>query len=125
MQPHEMVSVSFVESHNIVIQLILLGGHLRPAVHSQLSRLIEEFNEADAVAVAEFEHAHLKAIEDLVKHHDIDCEFRRCKSFDVYTDPDAAARARADYLSFKQRGVARAVFDDNLEWHDQEVAEKV
>lgn len=100
------------------------GGHLRPAVYANLTRLINDFGENDASAVAEFEFKHVQAIEDLVQTHDIKCDFQRCRSFDVFTKSEQAAAMKAEYLRFKESGICKSTFDD-LVWHDQEEAEKV
>ena len=100
------------------------GGHLRPSVYANLTRLLDDFGEHDTNAVADFERAHVDAIEALVKLHDIDCEFQRCRSFDVFTDPQMAAAAKAEYLRLKATGICKSTFDDLL-WHDQAEAEQV
>ena len=121
MRRREMVCLSHRFSG---IELMGEGGHLRPSVYTNLTRLINDFGEHDASAIAQFELDHVKAIEDLVNLHNIKCHFLRCRSFDVFTNSDMAAAAKEEFLRFKESGFCKSTFDD-LIWYDGEEAEKV
>lgn len=121
-QQEEMVSLT--------ISLIIrsannsTGGHIRPSVYTRLLKLIADYNTEDAIALADFEFIHVKALADLVKRENIDCDFKLTKSFDIHTDTFTAQKVKEDYLELKRLGIAKSTIDD-LTWYDGPEAEKV
>lgn len=101
-----------------------LGGHLRPSVYSGIPRYTKQFGLDAAVELADFEFDHVPVIAELVKKENIDCDFTLTRTFDIYTDKDAAAEAKKVYLELKAAGVAKTTIND-LEWTDADKAEAV
>ncbi|TVY38039.1 Gamma-glutamylputrescine oxidoreductase, partial [Lachnellula subtilissima] len=100
------------------------GGHIRPTVYPRLPRYIEEYGLEAAEQFAQFERDHVNVFADLVEKEGIECDFELTRSFDIYTDPEQAAVAKANYLKLKEAGVAKSTIDD-LEWTDADRAEEV
>jgi glycine/D-amino acid oxidase-like deaminating enzyme len=100
------------------------GGHLRPAVHTRLTTLIEEYGLECAVELCDFEDAHVSAVKELIEKEGIECDFQLIRSFDVYTDREQARKVKDAYLKLKAEGVAKKTMD-GLVWTDEEDAEKV
>ncbi|TVY12531.1 Gamma-glutamylputrescine oxidoreductase, partial [Lachnellula arida] len=100
------------------------GGHVRPSVYPRLPHYVEEYGLEAAEQVAQFELDHVNAFASLVEKEGIECDFELTRSFDIYTDPEQAAVAKANYLKLKEAGVAKSTIDD-LEWIDADRAEEV
>lgn len=100
------------------------GGHLRPSVYSRVSKWMKKYGLEAAEEIAQFEFDHLKAIADVIKKENIDCDFKLSRSFDIHTEPEEAAAAKEDYLNLKATGIAKETVDD-IVFYEGEEAEKV
>jgi glycine/D-amino acid oxidase-like deaminating enzyme len=100
------------------------GGHLRPAVHTRLPFLIEEYGLESAVELCEFEDVHVPVITELIRKEGIECDLHLSRSYDIYTDREEARKVKEAYLRLKSEGVTKRTMED-LVWTDEENAEKV
>ena len=119
-----VLSLTYLPTFKLSLLTTLLGGHIRPSVYSRMPNYIENFGVDAAVEVADFEFDHVSAIAELVDKEDIECEFKKTKSFDIFTNRGEAIVAKKEYLKLKKQGIASSTIDD-LVWTDADRAEEV
>ena len=82
-----------------------LGGHLRPDIYSRMPDHILKHGIDAAVEISNFEVSHIEAIEEVIKKEQIDCEFRKIDSFDVFLDDTQAMEVIHTYDQMIELGV--------------------
>lgn len=73
------------------------GGHLRPDLYGHIPTYIDRAGVEAAEEVAKFEIAHVYALKKLIREQGIDCDFKLCRSIDVWCNEQAAKNAKAIY----------------------------
>ena len=89
--------------HCIGHDLYIVGGHIKPATYSNLSRNADVHGEQAAVEIAQFEASQLFAVKNLVEKENIDCDFQMTRALDVYMDEKVARTAEQTYRRSRQR----------------------
>ncbi|KAJ5373478.1 FAD dependent oxidoreductase superfamily [Penicillium concentricum] len=79
------------------------GGHLRPDMYTPMTRAIDRGGTERALEVIEFEIAHIQAIKSLVEKEKIDCDFTLTRSIDVWSNEEAARKAKKLYDTLVSR----------------------
>ena len=70
---------------------------MRPETYFNIPVLAERYGSEAAQEIAAFERLHVKAIKDLIRKENIDCEFTLTRTMDVLLDEQQAERARVAY----------------------------
>lgn len=88
------------------------GGHLKPDPFSRAGSVIEKHGREAAEEVSSFEIRHVKAIGDLVKRENIDCDFVVTRATDVclYEKANHELKAKLDRLNDEGLSVVDDVF---------------
>lgn len=80
------------------------GGHLRPDLYGHIPTYIDRAGAEAGAEIARFEIAHVQAIKKIVEKEKIDCNFTLCRSFDVWCNEEAAAKASVMYERMVEEG---------------------
>lgn len=78
------------------------GGHMRPDYYGHIPHYIERDGLQAAVELAEFEISHVQALKKFIAKEKIDCDFVLARSVDVWSNDEAAAKAKATYDAMLQ-----------------------
>lgn len=90
------------------------GGHIRPDLYGHIPTFIDRAGLEKGAAIAEFEVRNLKAVKRVIEEEKIDCDFRLCRTIDVWTTKETAEDAREVY----ERMVAMNLeFMDDVDFH--------
>ncbi|KAI6713349.1 hypothetical protein JHW43_004066, partial [Diplocarpon mali] len=73
------------------------GGHLRPDLYGHIPAYMDRAGVDAGREIAEFERAHLAAIQEVVEAEGIECDLTRTRTVDVWINEAAAAEAQATY----------------------------
>lgn len=73
------------------------GGHLRPDLYGRIPTHMARSGVAAGSEIAAFEIANLRAIEKVIEEENIDCDLKLARVTDVWCNPEAAQRAKANY----------------------------
>ncbi|KAH3663964.1 hypothetical protein OGAPHI_004678 [Ogataea philodendri] len=60
------------------------GGHLKPSLYYSHKSWKHRYGEKGAAEIVNFEHAHLKAVKEIIEQEKIDCDFVLTRSCDVH-----------------------------------------
>ena len=70
-----------------------------------ISSLVKGYGTEAAVEVVRFEAAQLQEIEKIVSSENVDCDFKVARSYDVWTEENAAKEAKTAYENIRSHGV--------------------
>lgn len=73
------------------------GGYLRPQIWHNLLENSNRYVADAAAEVFDFELAHFSVIQEVIKKHDIDCDFTMTRSFDITAEESLAEKTSAAY----------------------------
>ncbi|MCJ1446619.1 MAG: hypothetical protein MMC23_007125 [Stictis urceolatum] len=79
------------------------GGHLKPAFISLASNR-KTLGKDAAEEIKRFAEAQISALDEVVRKENIDCEFRRGKSWDVFLGDEAASQKSRDWKDWEAEG---------------------
>lgn len=65
---------------------LYLGGHLKPDPYLRAAKVLETHGKEVAEHVASFEARQIQDVQELIRYHDIDCEFEETMVSDVCLD---------------------------------------
>jgi hypothetical protein len=98
------------------------GGHLRPDLYGHIPTYCDRAGADAGAEIAKFEIAHVQAIKKVVEEEKIDCEFTLCRSYDVWCNEEAGAKAKEMIETMQGNGFE---YMDDVVFYDGKNAEGV
>ncbi|KAI9732058.1 MAG: hypothetical protein M1818_007653 [Claussenomyces sp. TS43310] len=83
------------------------GGHIRPQIYRNVLKHADIFGMKSATEIAEFEAAHLPALQALVEREQIDCDWTPTRTFDLTTDDKIAEYTKSVYDELAKQSPGR------------------
>lgn len=90
------------------------GGHIRPDLYGHIPTYIDRAGVEKGAAIAEFEVRNLRAVKRVIEDEKIDCDFRLCRTFDVWTTEATAEDAKKVYEKMVSMNLE---FMDDVDFH--------